>query len=614
MPTATLKVSENERLKKQIQRIEDEKQNLNNLVQRLTSNRLDSAEAIERIRKNTESRLNKAQNETEQVKKQMRTLEEEKEIQLFTIKYTEEELQKEIKKNTNKDKHVQAYFKEIKYQHSATIQNVKVELEKLKEEAMKNEEKHVRTLKEEKEYAKVELKKLEEEVVKKDEQVQSLKKDEQMQSLKTENDAQALQLKELENELETLKESEKLKEEAIKNEEKHVQNLKEEKEYAKVEFKRVEEEVVKKDKQVQSLKQDNDAQALQLKKLENELKTLKETAIDKENLMGEYVNALKDALHFTKLDLDELKVETERNEEKQSVPSLPKALSFEHPEPDYDNRDKDAVAVAVDKYDDNSSIVSIESDKIPNETRLQSSCISKYDLRPISLATTRPLFDCSEIDFLPPMPAIQILMCLNISELKDFIFHAKERFYHQNEGDFENEDYVMGGSVSRFNIQPLLDLLPWHLRVDSHARNLYRNFADSSDDITGGNNCFANSSDDIITGGNNYIDISRRELDIILYFLYNELSCDECHNLLLPYRNIYWLGISFQKIAKLNYHTDVKYVTYMQHVNKSVETIVSLEKASSTNDDTTTLLQNKRQELCYSPNTNTPSKKQKSYY
>jgi len=206
-------------------------------------------------------------------------------------------------------------------------------------------------------------------------------------------------------------------------------------------------------------------------------------------------------------------------------------------------------------------IFSIERDT----ERSQSSCTSKNDLRPISLSTTKP---CSNIEHIPPLPEYKIeLELMEFTQAEDFITRAKEKFYNENKGNFEEKGDVEGDSTS---LKPLVDLLPDFTRVDSHARNLYRNFADSPDPIL----------------GHEYkLGLSRREMDIILYYLSNKFSQKECQSHLLPYRKDASVNACFEKLNKLNYHSDEKYLIYMQHTKKCVQKILMLEYVGFVHDN-----------------------------
>jgi hypothetical protein len=111
------------------------------------------------------------------------------------------------------------------------------------------------------------------------------------------------------------------------------------------------------------------------------------------------------------------------------------------------------------------------------------------------------------------------------------------------------------------------------LQLDPAARNIFRNFGDTEVDT--------------YSRRTKNIPISRRELDIALYFLNTNQSEKDCQQLLMPYRPQRFVKSIFASLKKdkLAPNTGKAYPEYMQHVLFYVKHICSLEQICKCDDD-----------------------------
>jgi len=179
-----------------------------------------------------------------------------------------------------------------------------------------------------------------------------------------------------------------------------------------------------------------------------------------------------------------------------------------------------------------------------------SSPLSKYDLSPQALVSTRPSYYDNDI---PPLPSAKgLLTILNVNQVRSFIVSSRKILYEQNSYPY---------------MQEMPEYIPEFARFDSSVRNLYRNFIDSEDPLIGRSDALG---------------YSRREMDIVLYALSKEIMYSKCQRILLPYRKPTAVRSIFAIVKSLRYHENEKYLSYMNHVKKCVGRILLSEENGST--------------------------------
>lgn len=100
----------------------------------------------------------------------------------------------------------------------------------------------------------------------------------------------------------------------------------------------------------------------------------------------------------------------------------------------------------------------------------------------------------------------------------------------------------------------------FHLRHDRNLRNLYRNFID----------------EEMQDSSKAALNMTRREMDIILFYTLQKKSAQECREFLIPYRTINALRHAF-RVVKQQRCDDEKYSVYKEHVKKYVKELETQE-------------------------------------
>ena len=101
----------------------------------------------------------------------------------------------------------------------------------------------------------------------------------------------------------------------------------------------------------------------------------------------------------------------------------------------------------------------------------------------------------------------------------------------------------------------------FHLRHDRNLRNFYRNFIDEEmQDLS-----------------KTALKMTRREMDIILFYTLQKKSAQDCREFLIPYRTINALRHAFRVVKKQNFD-DEKYNVYKDHVKKYVKELETQEQ------------------------------------
>jgi len=218
-------------------------------------------------------------------------------------------------------------------------------------------------------------------------------------------------------------------------------------------------------------------------------------------------------------------------------------------------------------------ICSLEIKQVINEERAACNSLLKYDLSPKALTYTKPIYtEGDEYGHIPSLPHSRgKLDIMNFDQVDEFITKSREIFYNKDEANFRTEKNAQESEqIISHCMEPMMNLVPDYIDV-AHVCNLYRNFADSPDPLR---------------GGDDSLYYSRREFDIILYALSIEMDSSKCHRLLLPYRDAESIERIFRVVEPNRYHEKKKYLSYMSHVKKCVERILSIERAGQTFDGT----------------------------
>jgi len=239
----------------------------------------------------------------------------------------------------------------------------------------------------------------------------------------------------------------------------------------------------------------------------------------------------------------------------EKVTSKPKAA----PNPDPVPEDAGAhFPIAIDVGDEK------ESAALAHDAKCMAKARALYDFTAANLMKTAPLYknDLFRLEDKNEQPLICELASLHREAAIHFIVTMKRK----SDAFWLNES-VVTRATEAFWFQ-----LPPRVQTEE-ARHLYRNFADSPDNLR--ETLTRESSDKPLR-----LRLSRREVDIMLYFVSKGLTAMDCHYL-MPYRSRRKMREVFGSLKLLI--EDVK-EEYMANVNASIEALIAIEGPANQKD------------------------------
>ena len=237
----------------------------------------------------------------------------------------------------------------------------------------------------------------------------------------------------------------------------------------------------------------------------------------------------------------------------------PKPKAIPVPE-DVPKDDEDTFPVANDSdNDEDTSALDQEAERIAKAR-------ARYDFSTANLKKTAPLYknDLFRLEDENEQPLICGLASLHREAAIHFIDTMKRKL----------DAFWLNESVATRAAEAFWFQLPPRVQTEE-ARHLYRNFADSLDDLRDA--LPLETPDKPLR-----LRLSRREVDIMLYFISKGQTAMDCHYL-MPYRSRRKMRKVYESIRMLI--GDVK-EEYMANVNITVEALIAIEGSGNRREDT----------------------------